>query len=654
MLMAKVLLTSTCRPFGPGAGDAPSVGYELLHSQVTRAQGLFSPRSLHLFFGLEYIAENLEAETVVLHYPSRRELIKELRRQRYDYVGVSFIIPVFHKLKETAALIREHAPGAKIVLGGYGTLLPDEVLKPFGDVICREEGVAFFRKLLGEPEIPMPYRHPLIVSRLKLFSLPVSKTGMIFAGLGCPNGCDFCCTSHFFQRRHIRLLPTGQDIFNVVSRYLDRDPAMSFVILDEDFLLNKKRALEFRDCVAADGRPISLFAFSSIRAISQYTMEEILEMGIDGFWIGYEATRSGYAKQQGRPPQELFRDLRDHGITVLASMIVGFDYQDEDVVAKELDGLLELDPCLSQFLIYAPMMGTPFHKRIVAEGRLRDDLAAQPELYYRKADGFAAMVKHPRLSAQRIEALQRRCFDEDFRRLGPSIYRVIDRWLRGYLKLKDSPNPLLRAKAGRFANDLRSSYAAFLPGKLLGPSREARARVARLQREVHQALGRPTVAERLASGLAVAAAAWTSLTLRLGWRQHPGLTRTAYRVPQPAWQGFAAWKALASRAQEGLRVTAELEHPRRLVWLRLEGSLAAAQADALWSRVRAAAEEARAKIVLDLKDLKWEPGAVARAAWVLRRHRRRIRVIAPRLAAAHPEVLLLIQAFRLYNDGFRG
>ena len=37
--MKKVLLTSVCRPLGERYGDAPSVGYELLFGQVTRAQG---------------------------------------------------------------------------------------------------------------------------------------------------------------------------------------------------------------------------------------------------------------------------------------------------------------------------------------------------------------------------------------------------------------------------------------------------------------------------------------------------------------------------------------------------------------------------------------------------------------------------------------
>ena len=76
---------------GAKYGDAASVGYELLYSQVTRAQGLFSPRTFNIHFSLEYIAQNLDAPTVVLHYPSKSELIRELKKG-YDYVGVSFLL----------------------------------------------------------------------------------------------------------------------------------------------------------------------------------------------------------------------------------------------------------------------------------------------------------------------------------------------------------------------------------------------------------------------------------------------------------------------------------------------------------------------------------------------------------------------------------
>ena len=125
----KVLLTSVCRPMGPKYGDAPSVGYELLYSQVTRAQGLFSPRTVNIHYSLEYIAENLDAPTVVLQYPSKSELIRELKKG-YDYVGISFLLALMHKMKDAVVLIRKHAPNSKIVLGGYGTVLKDEDLTP--------------------------------------------------------------------------------------------------------------------------------------------------------------------------------------------------------------------------------------------------------------------------------------------------------------------------------------------------------------------------------------------------------------------------------------------------------------------------------------------------------------------------------------------
>src|SRR6185369_7051362 len=143
-----VLLTSVCRPLGEQYGDAPSVGYELLYGQVTRAQGLFSPRANHIQFSLGYIAENLQAPAVVLHYPSKRELIRELRKNP-DFVGLSFVLSTYHRMKEVVALIRTHAPNAKIILGGYGTVLSDADLSPWCDYICREEGAGFMQRLLG-------------------------------------------------------------------------------------------------------------------------------------------------------------------------------------------------------------------------------------------------------------------------------------------------------------------------------------------------------------------------------------------------------------------------------------------------------------------------------------------------------------------------
>ncbi|HOX56018.1 MAG TPA: hypothetical protein P5205_02940 [Candidatus Paceibacterota bacterium] len=646
----KVLLTSVCRPIGPRQGDAPSVGYELLYSQVTRAQGLFSPRTVNVHYSLEYIAANLDSPTVVLQYPSKHELIQELKKG-YDYVGVSFLLAVMHKMKETVALIRQYAPNSKIVLGGYGTVLKDEELKPYGDYFCRGEGVAFFRDLLGEPELPMPYTQPLLVSWLKVFGQKVSATGQIFAGLGCPNGCDFCCTSHFFKRQHIRLLPEGKDIYGVVERYLDMDPNLVLLIIDEDFLLNKKRAMEFRDCVMKAGKTLSIFAFSSIKAISQYTVEEILEMGIDGFWIGYEGTRSGYAKQQGRPVEEILTEFREHGITVLTSMIVGFDYQTPEVVAQELAGLMKLKPALAQFLIYGPVPGTPFHQRVIKENLWQDVYAHNTELLYRRADGFATTIKHPILSAEQIEELQRWCFREDFQRLGPSIFRTVEAWLLGYRKLKDSPNRFLRQKARFYAKELRASYPVFLAGRLLGPNAAIRRWIGQLERGVQAELGSPTLAERLKSVLGVGAALWTGLTLKLGLFQHPKLIRTSYRMPARRWAGADLWEELCRKAAfPDLSIQVERQHANQQVMMRLEGRLSTSESERLGQRIRESLARSKARLVLDLNKLHWNNiGDLGPLREKLGAYRSRIRLILPKLTVAHPEVVMLASVFQLYE-----
>jgi len=635
---------------GPQFGDAPSVGYELLYRQVTRAQGIFSPRTVNVHFSLEYIAENLDAPTVVLQYPSKRELIKELKKG-YDYVGVSFLMAVMHKMKETVALIRKYAPNSKIVLGGYGTVLKDEVLMPYADYICREEGVAYFRRLLGEPAISMPYKHPLVVSWLKIFGLKVSGTGKIFAGLGCPNGCDFCCTSHFFSRQHIKLLPTGQDIYDVVERYLDADPRLVFLILDEDFLLNKKRAMEFRDCVIKDGKKISIFAFSSIKAISQYTVEEILEMGIDGFWIGYEGTRSNYAKQQGRAVPEVLTEFREHGITILTSMIVGFDYQNQEVVAKELDGLMQLKPSLAQFLIYGPVPGTPFHERIIKENLLQDRYTTDKDLFYRRADGFRTMIKHPTLSPEEIEAIQTWCFEQDFQRLGPSIYRVLEARLLGYQKLKHSPNPLLRAKAEYYATELRYAYPVFLAGRFLGPNAAVRRWIGELERRIHAELGRPAFGQRCKSVLGVGAALWTALTLKLDWFQHPRLMRTTYRLPEKRWSAFETWEELHRKfTSPDFSVQVELQHAKQRVWMRIEGALSRPDAEGLAHRLSESLARSKNQLVLDFNKLRWDKATDLKPLREkLAEYRSRIRVVLPKLSVAHPELILIAGLFHNYH-----
>jgi radical SAM superfamily enzyme YgiQ (UPF0313 family) len=530
----RVLLTSVCRPFG-GDGEGDSVGAELFHAQVTRAQGIFSFRQVIRCWAIDYIARNIESPCVVLHYPSERELIRELRSRIYDYVGINFVVATFHKVRRMAELIRKYAPDARIVLGGYGTVLPDEVLGAHGDLICREEGIGFMRRLLGE-DSERPIAHPYApIPAVRLYSYqPLTKVGHLTAGLGCPNGCDFCCTSHFFKRKYVPFLKTGRDIYDEIQA-IQREAAArgdtlgSFIIIDEDFFLYRRRAQEFLECVREGGRPLSLMGFGSVKGLSQFTADEIAEMGFDTIWTAFEGAESGYKKLNGKSLEELYGSLKSRGISVLSSMIIGFPYQNQLRVRSEFDRLMNLGPSMTQILIYFAFPTTPFYEQVVAEDRYLPEYRENPD--YRRWDGFAMHFKHPEFSAPELEALQRRLYREDFERLGPSIIRLIRVWLEGYRNLRGSDAPLLRVRAADKLKRLRSALPAIVPAMFFGPNRRTRSEAGFLLREVRQEVGPLSPLEYVKCAGSTLLAMWTWLINRAGLFQQPGLLRIEHRTP---------------------------------------------------------------------------------------------------------------------------
>ncbi len=527
----KILFTSVCRPFG-GPGEGDSVGAELFHAQVTRAQGIFSFRQVIRCWAIDYLAENIQAPSVVLHYPSERELVRELKADRYHYVGINFVVATFHKVRRMVKLIRAHAPQASIILGGYGTVLPDELLDPYADHVCREEGVGFMRRLLGENDgrpISHPYA-PIPAIRIYSYQQP-TIVGHLTAGLGCPNGCDFCCTSHFFKRRYVPFLETGRDIYEAI-RAIERraeaqgDTLSSFIFIDEDFFLYRKRALEFLECVREGGKPLSLMGFGSVRGLSQFSADEIAEMGFDTIWTAFEGAESGYAKLQGEKLEALYASLRSRGVALLSSMIIGFPYQDSKKIRREFDRLMNLGPSLTQILIYFAFPGTPFHKQVLAEDRYLPEYRDNPDL--RRWDGFSMHFKHPEFSAPELEALQRELYRQDFERLGPSLVRIMRVWLDGYRQMRSSAKPLLRARADAKLPVIRSALPGIVPAILFGPNRKTRSEARALFREIREEIGPLTLRERSLCLGAPLLAVWTAVTNRLRLFQQPALLKVRY------------------------------------------------------------------------------------------------------------------------------
>jgi radical SAM superfamily enzyme YgiQ (UPF0313 family) len=518
--VTRVLLTTVHRPLGvESTVCTPNISAEMYHAQVTRAQGLFSIRSTCTGWGLEFIAANLETPTTVLHYPTLRALERELARG-YDYIGISFVMCTFPKTIELCELVRRVAPRTRIVLGGYGTVLGE--CDRYADHVCREEGVAFMKRLLGEPEVET-FRVPRITRTLRVLWATRRGEAIVPAGLGCSRGCDFCCTSHFFNRTHVPLLKTGRQLHEAMRAVsLDGASYRNIGVIDEDFLADRARIEAMIPLNAAEvERPILFSCLTSAKSLSQYSTDELLAMGLGGAWIGVESLQARYGKLERVDVPAVFERLRHAGIVTLASMIVGLDAHDEAGVEADFQYLLSLKPCFSQFMIYSPCPQTPLYARLERERRL----AAVPYLHH---DGFHALFTHPRFTARRLEALVPELFRREYEELGPSVLRVAEVQLEGWLALRERLEPHLVARAREYRNLCLDVYPLFGLAIRRAPSERVRRWAAELRERIEGTFAIPPSA-RLKASLVPALALYAALRERLRPNPQPRSEVHRYR-----------------------------------------------------------------------------------------------------------------------------
>jgi hypothetical protein len=122
-------------------------------------------------------------------------------------------------------------------------------------------------------------------------------------------------------------------------------------------------------------------------------------------------------------------------------------------------------------------------------------------------------------------------------------------------------------------------------------------------------------------------------------------------VPNDRWSGFEAWDQLQRRfASPDFSIQVELQHAKEQVWLRLHGVLSRHEAEGLAHRISESLARSKNHLVLDLKNLRWENATDLKPLREkLANYRSRIRVILPKLSAAHPELMLVAGVFHHYH-----
>jgi len=504
---ARILLSSV---FGPYAQDdefgSRSINpMELYHNQVTRAQGSFSLRMFHRSWGIMIIQANISAPCSVLDFPTRDAFARELTINHYDIVGISSIIPNILKVREMCRLVRELSPDSVIVVGGHVAAIPGLDVMIDADHIVRGEGISWMRRFLGEDE-RAPIHHPAIISGLQArimgMRLPDRKGGTaatIIPSVGCPMGCNFCTTSAFFggKGKFVNFYETGDELFDVMCEIESELKVHSFFVMDENFLLHRARAMRLLERMKQAGKSWELSVFASANAIRKYTMQELAELGISWVWMGLESPKSSYNKLQGTDMGQLTRELREHGIRVQGSTIIGLEHHTPENITQEIESAVSYETDFHQFMLYTPVPGTPLYQEMANQGRLLKDVDFA-DIHGQYKFNF----RHGAISRDDSKRFLDWAFRRDFERNGPSLYRMCQTMLQGWQRYKDYPDPRVRERFARQMKKLSGAYNAALwvmEREFKKVNRSVSERIHNLRREVEKEF--PVVARLTAASL---------------------------------------------------------------------------------------------------------------------------------------------------------
>jgi hypothetical protein len=520
----KLLLTTVFGPYGIKNEYAEALGMqmELFNNQITREQGVHSPRTNFFTFPIYFLAENISSiPTTVLDFPTWKIFVRELKKG-YTHVGISFIQQNVLKAKRMAEYLRKHYPKTKIIVGGYGTMLPDlEDIVPC-DEICLGEGVSWLREYFGEnPDAPI--KHPVMhgVSQKYLYGFRdvIDDSGMIFPGLGCTNGCFFCSTSNKFNNSYIPFLPNGESVFAVCEEGQEKLGVDGFAIIDENFLKMPDRARDLLVKMEGHRQPYTFAVFSSAETITEVGVDFLVRLGVCLIWVGVESEKTLFSKVKDIDVRSLIAELQSKGITVVSSSILFAEHHDEVTLEQEINWAIGLGTDLHQFMQLIPFPGTPLYSKYVAEGKMI------PDFPYTKLHGQDELAfYHPNFTSSEAGKITREAFRRKYETDGPGVLNMAHTVIRGYKRaqadmksreqagLSWNPETLRYERSGGYQTDefmklriekMRQRALEFRPiilsARIFSPNNGCRKKAAHVAALYNETLGKPTLKERVKS-----------------------------------------------------------------------------------------------------------------------------------------------------------
>ena len=299
---------------------------------------------------LEFIAANIKTKTTVMDgIGSQEKIINELNRAKsnglpYTHVGFGIYPIAYLRFIDCARIVKKFDPQIITIAGNIGSLV-DET-KNYVDYVFLGDGVKSLRQLFGE-NVNDPYKVNLSLSRQNNYKR-VEMVNIV-TKLGCPERCDFCITTKLFDNRIIKPFVTPKQVYDAVTELNEKTKKIvTITVCEPNMLLFRQWWYElfelFEDCKD----PIGMAGAATMSSIKKFNFKRIANSSLhfSVFNIGIESFTKKYIKNDGfEQMKKVVDSLRNIGIGVIGTFIVGFEHHTRESVMEEIKLLAKLD-CL--------------------------------------------------------------------------------------------------------------------------------------------------------------------------------------------------------------------------------------------------------------------------------------------------------------------
>ena len=361
-----------------------------------------------------------------------------------DLVGISVMLSC--QLPRAFEVAREfRARGLTVIFGGIATMLhAAEVMQQADSVFLGEvEGrigavLDDFRNGCLKPVYDYMNNPPRIelvgtarrdILNRELYNYRgVQMLDLVHASRGCKFDCFPCCTG-FLGGKKFRPRP------------------VEMVIAEMEAIQNNR--LFIVDNSLAQDRQWLKDLFTAMAPLKKKWVshpilddDEILGLAADaGAWYVYQAIFDTSDMIRNR-----IRRLKEHGIGIEGTIILGTDDQSEDDIKRLVDFLLEVELDVAEFTILTPFPHSPIRAQLEKQGRIlsnnwhdysADKVVFQPakmspeklqELYYYAWDTFYANGGHAlKMGKLFKDVMLREMNDGTYRRYNPKVTRSFKR-----------------------------------------------------------------------------------------------------------------------------------------------------------------------------------------------------------------------------------